>query len=134
MLEDLLDLFTKATCGPILELTVMSQRPRTQGCTEQGGQSRGATWKIAIIGPINVVPNRPGRHSGFTVIPSVSLAKGHTLMGQKVGRKMTLEAECWFYARWVSVTSDFPLAPAGISSRHPEGSQRGRMRVREMEP
>lgn len=45
-------------------------------------------------------------------------------MGQKVGRKMTPEAECWFYTRWVSVTSEFPLAPAGTLSRHPEGSQR----------
>lgn len=56
------------------------------------------------------------------------------LMGQKVVRKMTLEAECWFYTRWVSVTSEFPLAPAGILSRHPERSQRRRMGVGEMEP
>lgn len=54
-------------------------------------------------------------------------------MGQDLGRKMTLEAECWFYTRWVSVTSEFPLAPAGILSRHPEGSQRGKMEVGKME-
>lgn len=32
----------------------------------------------------------------------------------------------------VSVTSEFPLAPAGILSSHPEGPQRGRMEVGKM--
>lgn len=36
------------------------------------GRAGRATCKIAIIGSITVVPNGPGRHSGFSVIPCVS--------------------------------------------------------------
>lgn len=40
---------------------------------------------------------------------------------------MTLETGCCFDTPWVSVTSEFPLAPAGILSKDPEGSQRSRV-------
>lgn len=40
---------------------------------------------------------------------------------------MTLEMGCCIYTPWVSVTSEFPLAPAGILSKEPEGSQRSKV-------
>lgn len=66
----MLDPLTKATCGPILGLTSISQ---TRGA--EAGRAREATCKIAIIASISALPSRPGRHSGCTVIPGVSLAK-----------------------------------------------------------
>lgn len=49
------------------------------------------------------------------------------------GRNMTLEMGCCFYTPWVSVTSEFPLAPAGILSKEPEGIPEEHGRVGETE-
>lgn len=105
----------------------ISQTPHALSCLGGGKESAlENTCKIAIINSIKralIVQRALRIHGNSGCWCSLS----DTLMGRKTRRNMTLETGCCFYTPWVSVTSECPLAPAGILSKEPEGSQRGRV-------
>lgn len=69
LLEDPLDSYYKSYLRTNLGLGLIAS-PRPVHTAEEGRAGE-ATCTIAIIGAIKVVPNRPARRSGFTVIPGV---------------------------------------------------------------